>query len=137
MISMPATIVLILCKTVLVHGAAPDANAAFTGWQDREWATEHAMMVCTRQEVQMTDQAADSGQADPQPFNETRCERSGMMLGSGWDAGHSNSAYRFWRFACPVPIINHEPDGHEHIVGYKLPECGHADTVTCLVDSQI
>ena len=42
---------------------------------------ENAMMVRRRQEVQMYDQAVNQG-ADPQPFNEQRCTRSGMLLGA-------------------------------------------------------
>ena len=53
MVPMPAAIVLIVCKTVI--SGPPDQNAGFTRAENREWATEHAMMVCRRQEVQMYD----------------------------------------------------------------------------------
>lgn len=138
MISMPAVIVLIVCKTVIA--GPPDANAGFTKNENRDWAYENSMMVCKRQEVEMMDQAADSGSAEPQPFNENRCMMSAMILGAGWDAAHPSSKYRFWRVACPVKIVDPEKatkDNPEGIVGYKLPECGHEDTVVCLVDSEI
>jgi hypothetical protein len=95
---MPAAVVLIVCKTVIA--GPPDQNAPYTGYENREWATEHSMMVCRRQEVQLFDQAESLGAA-AQPFNLQRCQRSGIMLGTQWDAGHRGSSYRFWRVACP------------------------------------
>src|SRR5680860_1601780 len=92
-VPMPAAVVLIVCKTFIVGPA--DQNAAYTGYQNREWATEHSMMVCRRQEVQLFDQAESMG-AKAQPFNLQRCQRSGIMLGTQWDAGHRGSSYRFW-----------------------------------------
>ena len=77
MVPMPAAIVLIVCKTVI--SGPPDQNAGFTRAENREWATEHAMMVCRREEVQMFDKAEAEGAA-PQPFNAQRCQRSAMML---------------------------------------------------------
>ena len=59
MVPMPAAIVLIVCKTVI--SGPPDQNAGFTKAENREWATEHAMMVCRRQEVQMYDMAESRG----------------------------------------------------------------------------
>src|SRR6476660_10167409 len=81
----------------------PDQNAGYTNSENREWATEHAKMVCRREEVQMFDKAKADG-ADPQPLNLQNCQRSAMMLGPQWDADHRSSSYRFWRVACPVPI---------------------------------
>ncbi len=131
---MPAAVVLIVCKTV---AAGPeDQNAAYTGYQNRTWATEHSMMVCRRQEVPLYDQAEAMG-AEAQAFTLQRCQRSGMMLGTQWDAGHRNSAWRFWRVACPVPIVRKNPDGSEDIIAWKMPECGHRDTVVCEVDTEI
>lgn len=139
MISMPAVIVLIVCKTVIA--GPPDQNAGYTKNENREWATENAMMVCRRQEIQVIDQAADSGAAAPQDFNENRCMMSAIPLGVNWDASHPSSPYRFWRVACPVPIVNQWVDEkgkrHEDVIGYKLPDCGHRDTVVCEVDSEI
>ena len=130
-VPMPAAIVLIVCKTVVV--GPPDANANFTRAENRAWATEHAMMICRREEVQMYDKAEAEG-ADPQPFNAQRCQRSAMMLGPQWDAQHQSSSYRFWRVACPVPIINTITG---EVIAWKLPDCGHRDTVVCEVDTAI
>jgi hypothetical protein len=134
MIPMPAAIVLIVCKTVI--SGPPDQNAQFTRAENREWATVHAMMVCRRQEVQMYDMAEASG-ADRQSFNVQRCQRSAMKLGPQWDAQHQSSSYRFWRVACPVPIVRRNPDGSEDIIAWKLPDCGHRETVVCEVDTAI
>jgi hypothetical protein len=46
----PSRAGLIVCKTVLA--GAPDRNAAFTHYENLDWATEHSMMVCRRNEVQ-------------------------------------------------------------------------------------
>jgi hypothetical protein len=134
MVPMPAVVVLIVCKTVIA--GPPDQNAAFTKAENREWATEHAMMVCRRQEVAMYDQAEAAG-ADPQGFNLQRCQRSAMTLGPNWDRSHPNSAYRFWRVACPVPIVRKNQDGSEDVIAWKLPDCGHRETVVCEVDTAI
>ena len=81
-VPMPAAVVLIVCKTVI---AGPeDQNSAYTGAENREWATEHSMMVCRRQETQLYDQAEAMGAA-PQPFSMKRCQRSGIMLGFRWE----------------------------------------------------
>lgn len=84
----------------------------------------------------MYDQAVDQGAA-PQPFDQSKCQRSAMMLGPQWDAAHASSSYRFWRVACPVPIVSKQPNGQEVVVGWKLPDCGHRDTVICEVDTAI
>lgn len=131
---MPSAIVLIVCKTVLA--GTPDPNAAYTGWQNREWATENAMMVCRREEVALYDRAVDAG-ADPQPFTPTACWRTAMQLGPQFDAAHPNSPWRFWRAACPVPIVRKNEDGSEDIIAWKMPDCGHRDTVVCEVDTAI
>lgn len=130
-VPMPAAVVLIVCKTVIAGPA--DQNSKYTGYENREWATEHSMMVCRRQEIQLFDQAEGQG-ADPQPFNLKRCQMSGIMLGAQWDAGHRGSSYRFWRVACPVPIIDTRTGD---IIAWKMPECGHRDTVRCEVDAEI
>ena len=77
-VPMPSAVVLIVCKTMI---AGPvDQNAAYTGYENRQWATEHSMMVCRRQEVQLFDQAEAMGAA-AQPFNLQRCQRAGISLG--------------------------------------------------------
>jgi len=133
-VPMPAAVVLIVCKTFI---AGPeDQNSAYTGYENREWATENSMMVCRRQEVQLFDQAEAMG-AQAQPFNVQRCQRSAIQLGTEWDAGHRGSKYRFWRVACPVPIVRKNPDGSEDVIAWKMPECGHRDIVRCEVDAEI
>jgi len=134
MVPMPPVIVLIVCK--VMFAGAPDQNAGFTGHQPLDWATEHAMMQCRRQEVAVFDKAEAAG-ADPQPFTTERCQRSAMLLGPQWDTQHRNSAYRFWRVGCPVPIVRKNPDGSEDIIAWKLPDCGHRETVVCEVDTAI
>ncbi|MEE8633261.1 MAG: hypothetical protein V3S93_02180 [Methyloceanibacter sp.] len=133
-IPMPAVVVLIVCKTVVV--GPEDPNTAYTGYENRAWATEYSKMVCRRQEVQLFDQAEALGAA-ARPFNMQRCWRSGLMLGVQWDASHKGSSYRFWRVACPVPIVRKNPDGSEDIIAWKMPECGHRDTVRCEIDTEI
>lgn len=128
---MPGVVVLFLCKTVIA--GPPDQNSDFTGYQNREWATEHSMLVCRRQEVQVYDSAEANG-ADPQPFNQFQCQRAGIMLGAQWDASHPSSAYRFWRYACPVPIVDTRTGA---VIAYKLPECPHRDVARCEVDTAI
>jgi hypothetical protein len=134
MVPMPAVVVLIVCKVALA--GPPDQNAEQTHSENLKWATENSMMVCRRQEVQMYDRAEADG-ADPKPFTEQDCWRAGILMGSQWDAQHRNSPYRFWKIACPVPIVRKNPDGSENIIAWKLPDCGHRDTVRCEVDTAI
>ena len=91
---------------------------------------------CRREEGGDDDLAVDGG-ADRHAFNQQRCQRSAMMLGPQWDASHQASSYRFWRVACPVPIVRKNEDGSEDIIAWKLPDCGHRDTVVCEVDTAI
>ena len=134
-VPMPAAVVLILCKTVAApHASSIDeANAALTGHQPRQWAYEHSMMVCRRQEVQLYDSSEAQG-ADPRPFTVNACQRAGIMLGAGWDANHPSSSYRFWRVACPVPIVDATTGD---VIAWKMPECGKRDVVRCEVDAEI
>ncbi len=131
MVPMPAVVVLIVCKVAIA--GPPDQNAGFTRAENLEWATEFSKMVCRRHEVQMYDQSVDLG-ADPRPFTPMECQRSAAMLGPQWDAQHKNSRYRFWRVACPTPIIN---DATGDVIGWHIPDCGHRDTVVCEVDTAI
>lgn len=130
---MPAVVVLFLCKVAIA--GPPDQNAGWTGSQNLEWATEHSMMVCRRQEVQMYDPAEAQG-ADARPFTQMDCWRSGLMLGAGWDAAHRGSRYRFWKVACPVPIRS-GPKETDPVIGWKLPDCGNRQTVICEQDTAI
>lgn len=142
-ISMTPVLVLIVCKTLA--GAPLDevgqSNSKFTGHENLEWATEHSMMVCRRQEVQLYDPVED--QIDPKDrpvplvpnfFDWGQCARAGIRLGTDWDAAHRNQPWRVWKVGCPAPILDRNTG---KLVGYKLPECGHKDTVICEVDSEI
>ncbi|HXG79203.1 MAG TPA: hypothetical protein VNJ31_07705 [Methyloceanibacter sp.] len=140
-VQVPPILVLIVCKTVI---AGPtDQNAAFTGYENREWATEHSMMVCRRNEVQLFDPAEGAklnSNDDPAPalnanfFNATQCARAGIRLAIDWDRAHRNTRWRVWRVGCPTPIVDLRTGT---VIGYKLPECGHRDTVICETDSVI
>jgi hypothetical protein len=135
-VPMPAVVVLIVCKTVLIGS---DQNTEFTGWENREWAYENSKMICRRQEVDMFDVSEAQG-ADPMPFNVMACMAASIRLAAQWDVEHKD--YKTWRTACPVPIKNFGADGiqatpDDEVVGWSLPSCGHADTVICETDSAI
>jgi hypothetical protein len=140
-VTIPPVLVLIVCKTVLA--GAPDQNSAFTNWQNLEWATEHSMMVCRRNEIQLYDPVEGmrlSATDDPAPpLNPNfadfgQCARAGIRLSMDWDDSHRNTPWRVWRVGCPSPIVDTRTGT---VIGYKLPECGHRDTVICDVDSVI
>ena len=132
MISMPAAIVLIVCKTVI--GGPTDQNTAYTKAENREWAIENSMMVCRRQVIPIHDQAGGAKPITPNLFDNGTCARIGTPIGAQWDQEHKSSAYRFWRVGCPAPIVDTRSG---RIIGYKMPECGHRDTVRCEVDAEI
>jgi hypothetical protein len=142
---MPAVVVLIVCKAVFAE--PQDQNAKWTGHENFTWAIEHAQMICRREAVQMYDPAVDGSVSDKgevvappakeQPFNEQRCMRSSVMLGTNWDRSNRNSRYRFWRVACPVPVMAKRPDGSEDIISWKIPDCGsYHGTVHCEDESE-
>ena len=138
MVNIPAVLVLFVCKTIIA--GPPDQNASFTHHENREWATKNSMMVCRRHEVQLFDPA--EGQPDHSPASPlnpnfalaSQCARAGIQLAIEWDQGHLNTPWRVWRVGCPSPIVDRRTG---HIIGYKLPECGHRDTVICEIDSVI
>lgn len=122
---MPAAIVLIVCKTVIA--GPPDQNAGYTGSENLAWATEGSMMVCRRKEISLYDQSVAQGAA-PEAFTMQRCQRSGIMLGAQWNASHRGSSYRYWRVACPTPIIDTKTGA---IIAWQMPDCGKRGTVIC------
>ncbi|BAQ18266.1 hypothetical protein GL4_2833 [Methyloceanibacter caenitepidi] len=132
-VPMPSAVVLIVCKTVMLPADQHDVNSKWTGYENRTWAIENSMMQCRRQEVQLYDQSEAMGAA-AQPFNQQRCQRASLMLGVEWDQAHKSSSYRFWRVACPVPIVDTRTG---EVIAWKMPECGHRDTVICEVDTAI
>ena len=130
---LPSAIVLIVCKTVLV--GEPDINASYTGHENRDWDYSGAVMHCRRIELQVFDKDELEG-ADPQAFTPQRCNRSIFLEGAKWDEQHRQSSqYRFWRGACPVPIVDTKTG---KILSYKMPECPTKHgTVVCERDSSI
>jgi hypothetical protein len=140
-VHIPPVLVLIVCKVAIA--GAPDQNAAMTGAQNLEWATENSMMTCRRNEVQLYDPAEGSQLSaadDPAlPLNPdfaqgAQCARAGIQLATSWDEAHRNSEWRVWRVGCPAPIVDLRTGT---VIGYKLPECSHRDTVVCETDSAI
>lgn len=140
-ISIPPILVLIVCKTVIA--GPPDQNADFTHWENRTWATENSMMVCRRHEVQLYDPAEGQKLSEsddpafplrPNFMDYSQCARAGIRLSMDWDDNHRNGPWRVWRVGCPTPIVDSQTG---QIVGYKLPDCGHRETVVCEVDSVI
>ena len=140
-VQIPTILVVIACKTVLA--GPPDQNAAFTHYENRQWATEHSMMVCRRHEIQLFDpaEAMQLGpDDDPIPALNAnfalagQCARAGIRLAVDWDQTHRNTPWRVWRIGCPTPIVDLRTGT---VIGYKLPECGHRDTVICETDSVI
>jgi hypothetical protein len=140
MVSIPAILVVIACKTVL---AGPvDQNASWTHHEAREWATKNSMMVCQRREIQLYDPVEGmrlKPTDDPAPplnpnfAQYSQCARASIRLQMDWDEQHRNTPWRVWRIGCPAPIVDRRTGT---IVGYKLPECGHRDTIICEVDSE-
>jgi hypothetical protein len=140
-VQIPPILVVIACKTML---AGPlDENAKFTGYENLEWATEHSMMVCRRHEIQLYDpvegmQLSPADNPAP-PLNPnfaiaSQCARAGIRLAIDWDQAHKSTPWRVWRVGCPSPIVDMRTGT---VIGYKLPECGHRDTVICETDSVI
>jgi hypothetical protein len=140
-IHIPPILVVIACKVSIA--ANPDPNAAYTHVENIQWVTEHSMMVCQRHEVQLYDPVEGmqlSPADDPAPAlnpnfaDPTQCARAGITLERDWDEQHKNTPWRVWRIGCPSPIVDLRTGA---LIGYKLPECGHKDTVICEVDSEI
>ncbi|HEY6019725.1 MAG TPA: hypothetical protein VIY48_07435 [Candidatus Paceibacterota bacterium] len=130
-VPMPAVVVLMVCKVVL---GAPDDNSQATHWMSSEWDMSGGVMHCRREEVQLYDPAVDQG-AQARPYNQWACNNAGVSLGTQFDVAHWDKPVRFWKFACPVPIVNGQSG---EIVGWKIPECPESNgTVVCEKDSAI
>lgn len=130
MTPMPAVVVLIVCKVIL---GDPDENSKYTGYRASEWDTTDSVMHCRRHEIQLYDIAEAQG-ADPQPFNQWRCNQAGAMEGAAFDRSHTDKPWRYRKHACPVPIVNDKGT----IVAWKIPECGSEHgTVICEGDTPI
>ena len=133
MLDMPPYVVLIVCKVAMLPMTPlEEHNAKYTGYEKTEWAIEHGKMQCRRHEIQVYDADLAKG-ADAVPFSQNRCQRTGIMEGAKWNATHSR--YKWWRTACPTPMVNTETG---KIVGWKLPDCGaNYGQVICEQDTQI
>ena len=140
-VHVPPILVLIACKVVMA--ANPDPNAGFTHVENMQWATEDSMMICQRQEVDLYDpvEGMRSNQADnpvpalsPDFADYEQCARAGVMQAMHWDQLHRNTPWRVWRIGCPTPIVDLRTG---MLIGYKLPECAHRDTVVGEIDSEI
>jgi hypothetical protein len=132
---------LIVCKVAIA--GAPDQNAAMTGAQNLEWATQNSMMTCQRHEVELYDPAEGmklkAGDDPALPLNPNmaegaECARIGIAVAANWDEAHRGAAWRVWRVGCPTPIVDLRSG---QLIGYKLPECSHPDIAVCEVDSAI
>lgn len=140
-IQIPPILVVIACKVAIA--GPPDPNASFTHAENLKWATEHSMMVCRRNEVQLYDpvegmQLKPTDKPAP-PLNANfadpvQCARAGIPLATEWNNSHRGTPWRVWKVGCPAPIVDLRTGA---LIGYKLPECGHRDTVICEVDSEI
>ena len=122
----------------------PTRTKPITHWQNLEWATEHSMMVCRRNEIQLFDPVEGheaqsrrrsraaaqsqfcrcSGNARAPAFGLPRTGTTAIETRPGV-CGGSAARLRSWT------------RGQEPLIGYKLPECGHRDTVICETDSVI
>jgi hypothetical protein len=141
-VTIPPILVVIVCRVALSASPVADSNSEFTHWQNLEWATENSMMQCRRHEVTLYD--PDEGKPDangnPTPpleadfTQKTQCARAAMALAMDMDQKFGNRPWRVWRVGCPAPIVDTRTGA---LIGYKLPECGHQDTVHCEIDSAI
>lgn len=136
---MPAVVVLIVCRAIL---GEPDDNSKFTHYVPTEWDLAGGVMHCRRLEVALYDPAVDQG-ADPQAFNTWHCMKAGARFGSQYDIDNWNKPWRFYRFGCPVPIMddNGTPENvrDDKLVGWHTPECGDVtkDKAICEQDTEI
>jgi hypothetical protein len=130
-VQIPPVLVLIVCKTI--SAGAPDQNSVFTHWENLKWDIPNSMMVCRRNEVQLYD-PAEGMNINPNFTITEQCARAGVTLATEWDQAHRNTPWRVWRIGCPAPIVDVRTGA---LIGYKLPECGHQDTVVCETDSVI
>lgn len=133
-VPMPPVVVLIICKSLLIPYSTPlnEANSKFTGHENRKWDTEDSVMHCRRVEVPLSHPTATK-------FTPMDCQRAAITEGVNWDQKHKSSKYRWWRSACPVPIVNTISG---EIIDWKLPECPRINrkdrvAVECDVDTAI
>jgi hypothetical protein len=138
MADYPSILVLVVCKVVLLGPIDPH-----TGWQNTEWDMTDGVMHCRREQVELYDPSVDQG-ALPQSFNPTACMRAAMMKGPQFDVDqtHAKRPWRFWRAACPTPVMNDNgtPDNprDDKLVGWAIPPCPEKRGVLeCESDTEI
>ena len=140
MVAMPNVLVLIVCKVVLLGPIDPH-----TGWQNTEFEMSDGKMHCRRIQQELYDPSVDAG-ADPKEFNSWACMQAAMRLGPQYDVDATNAKrpWRFYRAACPTPIMSSGPDGIEGnrddtLIGWHIPECGDVakDRAVCDQDTEI
>jgi hypothetical protein len=138
MIAMPNVLVLIVCKIAVLGPIDPH-----TGWQDTQWDLTGGVMHCKREQMELYDPSVDQG-ADPKSFNSWACMQAAMRMGPQFDVDATNAhrPWRFWRAACPTPILddNGTPGDtrDDRIVGWQIPPCPEAKGVlVCESDTAI
>jgi hypothetical protein len=115
-VQIPTILVVIACKTVLA--GSPDQNAAFTHYENRQWATEHSMMVCRRHEIQLFDpaEAMQLGpDDDPVPALNANFALAGQCARAGIRLGPDPPQYALARLAHRLPDTHRgyeDRDGH-------------------------
>ena len=135
-VQIPPVLVLIVCKTILA--GPPDQNAAFTHWENLRMGDaalddgvpaqrDSALRPGGRHEAQSGRRSRAAAQSEFRR-NFGQCARAGIRLAMDWDDAHRNTPWRVWRVGCPSPIVDTRTGT---VIGYKLPECGHRDTVIC------
>jgi hypothetical protein len=136
---MPSVLVLVVCRVIFIGGE--DDNSKFTNWRNTEWDLTHGVMHCRREQVELYDKAVDQG-GDPMPFNTPACMRAAMTLGPQFDVENRDKPWRFWRAACPTPIMNDNgtPDNprDDRLIGWQIPPCPEKRGVLeCESDTEI
>jgi hypothetical protein len=134
MVEMPAIIVIISCLATPIPST--DENDKYTGHEATEWVYQDSKKVCRREEIPLMDGAAAKG-ADAQPFNQWRCNQTGMKMATDFDVHQrmKGGKYRFWRYMCPVPKVDEKT--HEVTAWFIPDDCGDRATIKCETDTEI
>lgn len=129
---MPPKVSVIVCRVKPIDGP-PDQNAKYTGHEGLEWDYIDSMLHCRLYEIDLYDPSEAKG-AEARPFNQHACQAAAISIIRAWDQAHTSSKYRAWRAGCPAPIIDRRTG---RIIAWKMPDCGHRDTVICDGPAQI
>ena len=133
--TMPAVVVVIACKVAFLPYASviDRENSAYTHHQPYEWAIKHSQMQCRRQEIQLY---------NPDPaavFSPHACMRASWQIRMDWDRSHEGTAWRVWKTACPIPVVNTQTG---KVLAWQMPSCPRENkqsrvTVHCELDTAI